>query len=172
MSTVKRIEICIDCADPEALIPFWLMNDPAGTSSACAGRSDWGATVELQKFYLALLWRPADHPTYSAEELATLQKGHLAFYDELRRQGTVAMNGPIRDAADESLRGIGLYTTATAEEAMAISQGDPMVQAGWLRIEVTEFWTQKRGDCGIRNTDHDLSRRHFDRSLKSRHASY
>jgi Glyoxalase-like domain len=24
VSTVARVEICIDCADPEALIPFWM----------------------------------------------------------------------------------------------------------------------------------------------------
>jgi 4a-hydroxytetrahydrobiopterin dehydratase len=24
VSTVARVEVCIDCADPEALIPFWL----------------------------------------------------------------------------------------------------------------------------------------------------
>jgi len=71
-----------------------------------------------------------------------LQAGHLAHYDHLRRLNMVAFNGPVREGTDESLRGLALFRTRTAAEALELALADPMAQAQWLRPEVMEFWTQ------------------------------
>jgi uncharacterized protein YciI len=98
--------------------------------------------MELEKYFLVTLRRPAEHPDLSADEVAELQIGHLAFHDRLRRQGVLAFNGPVRDGPDATLRGLACYRTATAEQALEHAQGDPMVSAGWLAAEAMEFWTQ------------------------------
>ena len=98
--------------------------------------------MELEKFFLVLLWRPADHPALSAEEISTLQAGHLAHYDNLRRLNRVAFNGPVREGPDESLRGLAFFRTRTAAEALELTLADPMARAQWPRPEVMDFWTQ------------------------------
>ena len=98
--------------------------------------------MELEKFFLIVLWRPADHPDLSPDEIAVLQAAHLGHYDDLRRQGLVALNGPIREGSDDSLRGLAFFRTRTAAEALELALADPMARAQWLRPEVMEFWTQ------------------------------
>ena len=98
--------------------------------------------MELERFFLVTLRRPADHPALTDAEVAELQPKHLAFYNQLRTDGLVALNGPLRDAPDPAVRGIALFRTATAAEALAHAERDPMVAAGWLAVDAAEFWTQ------------------------------
>ncbi|WP_338185115.1 YciI family protein [Jatrophihabitans sp.] len=97
--------------------------------------------MELHKYYVVMLRRPAEAPDFSAAELDELQAAHLAYLSGLREQGIVAMNGPLLDAPDPSLRGLSFYATATAEEAREFAAADPMVRAGRLSFDVVTFAT-------------------------------
>jgi uncharacterized protein YciI len=98
--------------------------------------------MNVEKYFLVILRRPEDHPDLSADEVARLQTGHLAFHAEMRAQGRIAFNGPVREGPDGALRGLAFYCTATAADALELARQDPMVQANWLAADVMEFWTQ------------------------------
>jgi hypothetical protein len=40
------------------------------------------------------------------------------------------------------MRGLSFYCTKAAEEAMMLTEADPLVRAGRLRAELMQFWTK------------------------------
>ncbi len=90
-------------------------------------------------YTLVLLRRPADAPAMSEEELGALQARHLAYRADLRRQGVLAVNGPLLEQSDATLRGLSIFA-CDADEARRLSDGDPSVQAGRLTYDVMEWW--------------------------------
>jgi uncharacterized protein len=95
---------------------------------------------ELEAFELVILRRPANAPTYDQETLDRLQAEHLAYRDELRARGLLALNGPVIDQPDESLRGLAFFCTGSREEALRLSEQDPMFLAGRFEYEVMTYW--------------------------------
>ena len=90
-------------------------------------------------YTLVLLRRPPDAPAMSEEELDALQRRHLAYRADLRRQGVLVVNGPLLEQSDASLRGLSIFA-CDADDARRLSDGDPSVQAGRLSFEVMEWW--------------------------------
>jgi len=90
-------------------------------------------------FTLVLLRRPPDAPDMSDEELDALQARHLAYRAELRRQGVVVVNGPLREQSDATLRGLSIFACGL-DEAARLSDADPSVQAGRLSYDLMEWW--------------------------------
>lgn len=68
-----------------------------------------------------------------------LQMAHLQHLFGLRARGKFAFFGPVADASD--LVGIGVYLTATREEAEALAAADPAVIAGRFRAEIHGWFT-------------------------------
>ena len=98
--------------------------------------------MQLEEYHLVLLCRPEDPPTFSDAELGELQTEHLAYLDRLVDRGLLALNGPLVNQPDVTMRGLSFYCTETAHEALRLAQGDPMVRAGRLRVELMQFWTK------------------------------
>jgi uncharacterized protein len=96
----------------------------------------------FDRYTLVLLRRPADAPSFTDEEAATLQRQHLAFLDEMVDSGRMVVAGPVEDEADPSLRGICIYACGL-DEARRWAESDPAVRAGRLRVEATTWWTKK-----------------------------
>jgi uncharacterized protein YciI len=90
-------------------------------------------------YTVVILRRPADAPEMSDEELHSLQARHLAYRAELRRQGSVVVNGPFDEQSDPSYRGMSIFASDAAEAAR-LSDGDPSVVAGRLVYDVMEWW--------------------------------
>ena len=90
-------------------------------------------------FTLVILRRPTDAPKMSDEELDALQARHLAYRAELRRQGVLVVNGPLREQSDATLRGVSIYACGL-EKAARLSDADPSVQAGRLAYDLMEWW--------------------------------
>jgi uncharacterized protein len=95
---------------------------------------------ELEAFELVILRRPANAPTYDQETLDRLQAEHLAYRDQLRADGVLALNGPVIDQPDQSLRGLSFFCTGSQEEALRLSEQDPLYLAGRLEFEVMTYW--------------------------------
>ena len=93
-----------------------------------------------EQFVFGFLVRGAT-TTQPAEEAQAIQKGHLAYMDELHKQGKLVAAGPFADKGDE--RGIVIYRVATVEEAKALAAADPAVKAGRLRIDARPWMTFK-----------------------------
>jgi uncharacterized protein YciI len=90
-------------------------------------------------YTLVLLRRPPDAPAMSDEELDALQARHLAYRAQLRRDGVLVVNGPLREQSDPTLRGLSIFA-CDLDEARRLSDGDPSVQAGRLSYDVFEWW--------------------------------
>lgn len=90
-------------------------------------------------FTVVLLRRPANPPAMSDEQLDELQLRHLAYRAQLRREGRLVVNGPLREQSDESQRGLSIFAT-DLDEARRLSEADPSVQAGRLVFDVMQWW--------------------------------
>jgi hypothetical protein len=98
--------------------------------------------MELERFFLVILRRPDCPPALPQDEVDALQQAHLAYLMELGARGILALNGPLRDQPDPTMRGLSFYRTETVEEARAFADADPMVQAGWLTFDLMTFFSR------------------------------
>lgn len=107
------------------------MTDEREAILARVGRNRW--------FWLLLLLagprRDQDEATADR-----IQLEHLAHLFELEAAGRLTLFGPVRDAGE--LRGIGVLTVETIEEAEALMADDPAVVSGRLRAEVHPWFTR------------------------------
>lgn len=97
---------------------------------------------DMVVYYLRLLkrgpvWTPEETP-----EVMRLQAAHLDYGRKLREAGRLILNGPLLDTG--MLRGAGILRAGSLEEAQALSDGDPAVQAGRLVSDIHP-WMVSRG---------------------------
>ena len=98
--------------------------------------------MELEEYHLVLLRRPDNPPPFTDDQLDDLQADHLAYLDRLATRGLLALNGPLVNQPDPTMRGLSFYCTETAHEALKLAESDPMVRAGRLTVELMQFWTR------------------------------
>jgi uncharacterized protein YciI len=70
-----------------------------------------------------------------------IQKGHLAYMENLHQQGKLLVAGPFLD--DAPARGIVVYRVKDVAEAKALAAEDPAVKAGRLVLEAHPWMTLK-----------------------------
>ena len=90
--------------------------------------------VGRQRWFWLLLLTRGPIRGQSRAELDEIQAAHLRHLHTLRRRGQMTLFGPVEGAG--ALRGIGVLTVPTRDEAEALMAGDPAVRAGRLRAEV------------------------------------
>lgn len=98
---------------------------------------------EMESFQLVLLrrgpaWTPEVTPATEA-----LQKRHLAHLETMHAAGKMVIAGPLGDQPDPTLRGVCLYRVGSVDEARALAEQDPAVQAGRLKVEAMTWWVGK-----------------------------
>jgi uncharacterized protein YciI len=98
--------------------------------------------VDLEAYTFVLLRRGPRAFEYTDDELEKIQRGHLAFLDEMREQGHLLLAGPFSDQEDETKRGFCLYKTGLAE-TRRLTQDDPAIKAGRMSVEVMTWVTPK-----------------------------
>lgn len=96
---------------------------------------------DMKIYYLRFLkrgplWTPEETP-----EVERLQTAHLLYGQKLREAGKLVLNGPLLDNGD--LRGVGIFHVSSLEEAQALSNADPAVQAGRLISEIHPWMIHK-----------------------------
>jgi uncharacterized protein YciI len=82
--------------------------------------------------------RPSDGPDDDR-----IQAEHIAYLRGLGEQGLVAVNGPIRAVDSPDWRGLTVYLV-DVDEARALANADPAVQAGWFDVVVDPWWIPAR----------------------------
>jgi myo-inositol-1(or 4)-monophosphatase len=118
-----------------------------GASMAAASRS--GVPSEkgepppewtMRKYVIGFLFRG---PNRTADDKAAdeLQRAHLANIARLHAEGKIILAGPFLDKTD--LRGVFLFDVETVEEAKALCDTDPALQAGSLRVELHPWYSAK-----------------------------
>ena len=98
--------------------------------------------MDLEEFTFVLLRRGPRAGDYGEEELAELQRGHLAFLDAMRERGALVLAGPFRDQEDETKRGFCVYRTGLGE-TRELTRQDPSVEAGRIAVEAMTWLTQR-----------------------------
>ncbi|GLP96644.1 YciI family protein [Paraferrimonas sedimenticola] len=97
------------------------------------GADDYG----MKKYVMAFLYKGPnrDRPK---EEAQALQKAHMDNIGRLAEQGTLILAGPF--FGDGDLRGIYVFDVASIEEAKKLTETDPAIQQGSLRMDLKEWY--------------------------------
>jgi uncharacterized protein YciI len=98
----------------------------------------------MRMYVLGLLYRGEKWTPEKTEETAKIQEAHLANIGRLAKEGKLILAGPFSGGDD--LRGLFLFNVTTIEEARALADTDPAVQAGRLRVDLIQWY----GPKGIR----------------------
>lgn len=81
-----------------------------------------------------LAWSPDATP-----ETIDDQRGHLANFQRLAKQGLLLLSGPISDG--DPYRGLILLDCTSPEEAKQLMSGDPHLESGRLELDLYTWWT-------------------------------
>lgn len=99
--------------------------------------------MKFDRWTAVLLCRSESAPRLDDAASAALQDAHLAFFAKEHSDGRLLAAGPARGESRAKVAGICIYA-AGVEEALAIAQEDPAVQAGEFRLEALD-WTVPAG---------------------------
>ncbi|MFD2036894.1 YciI family protein [Belliella marina] len=98
------------------------------------GADDYG----MKRYVMAFLLAGDRVNEYSKEERIEIQKGHMANINKLAEEGKLVLAGPFIDGGDK--RGIFIFDVTTKSEAETLTNSDPAVQAGVLKMELVEWY--------------------------------
>src|SRR5258705_1477981 len=96
---------------------------------------------EMTTYYVGFLYRGAKWTPEETAETRKLQEAHMANIVKMGAQGKLVIAGPFADNGD--LRGLYVFRVGSAEEAKALVESDPAVQAGRLRFELHPWYAAK-----------------------------
>ena len=98
-------------------------------------------TYHMKEYFVVFLKKGPNRDKMDPKEAEALQAQHLEYLGNLHKEGKIIINGPFGDDGD--LRGMSFYSVASLEEAKKLASADPMVQAGWLAVEVHPWFGAK-----------------------------
>jgi uncharacterized protein YciI len=111
-------------------------------SPAPAKASDAGpGGYEMTTYYVGFLYRGAKWTPEETPETRKIQEGHMANILKMGAEGKLVIAGPFTDNGE--LRGLYVFRVGSAEEAKALVESDPAVQAGRLRFELHPWYAAK-----------------------------
>ncbi len=97
------------------------------------GADDYG----MRRYVMAFLKRGPNRPE-SPEASAALMRAHLDNITRLAEAGSLVVAGPF--LGDGEVRGIYIFNVETIEEARALTETDPAIQAGSLEMELRPWY--------------------------------
>ena len=106
--------------------------------AAKAGADEYG----MKMYVMAFLYRGPNRERPKAEA-EKLQRAHLDNINRLAKEGKLVLAGPF--GGDGDLRGIYVFDVSTVEEAKALTDSDPAIQAGSLKMELLPWY----GSAGL-----------------------
>lgn len=98
----------------------------------------YGADDYGMKQYVMAFLKTGPNRERSEEEAAALQRGHMENITRLANEGKLALAGPF--LGESELRGIYIFSVTTIEEAQALTETDPAIQAGSLIMELMPWY--------------------------------
>ena len=104
--------------------------------------------MKLDSYTFVFLRRPKNAPDLTEQELAVLQREHVAFNLRMRDAGHALISGPFTGQPDPLWRGVSIFRTSV-EKTRELLAGDPLGQAGRLEYDVFT-WLMPSGSLGDR----------------------
>jgi uncharacterized protein YciI len=92
----------------------------------------------MKKYVMAFLLRGDRVSEYSPEQRQEIQAGHMANIGKMAEMGKLVLAGPF--FGNEELRGIYIFDVQSIEEAKALTEADPAIQAGVLKMDLKEWY--------------------------------
>jgi uncharacterized protein YciI len=111
----------------------------------------------MKKYVFAFLHAGPNRDQDSARA-AELQNAHMQNMVRMAEAGQLVLAGPFLDDGD--LRGIYIFNVKTVEEAEALTNTDPAIQAGRLKMELKE-WYGSAALMAVNGLHKSLSRQSF-----------
>jgi uncharacterized protein YciI len=111
-------------------------NNGAAYDSVLAKK--YGADDYGMKTYVMAFLKKGPNRSQDSVTAKKILKGHLDNIQRLADEGKLVVAGPFMDGGD--LSGIFIFDVRTIEEARALTNTDPAVQAGRLTAELKEFY--------------------------------
>ena len=100
--------------------------------------AEYGAdTYGMKKYVMAFLKKGPNRDLDSAEAV-DLQAAHMENIGQMAEAGQLVLAGPF--FGDGELRGIYIFNVTSIEEAEALTNTDPAIQAGSLVMELKEWY--------------------------------
>lgn len=96
---------------------------------------------EMTTYQVAFLLRGPNWTPTETEETKAIQKGHMENIRKMAATGKLVIAGPFADGGD--LRGLFIFRVDSLEEAKAMAEQDPAVQAGRLKLEWHPWFAAK-----------------------------
>ena len=90
----------------------------------------------MRKYVMAFLYRGPN--TVPEKEAAQLQAAHLKNIQRMAKEGKLSLAGPFFDNGE--LRGIYIFNVTSIKEAEALTNTDPAIKAGTLRMDLKEWY--------------------------------
>ncbi len=97
-----------------------------------------GADEYGMKQYVMAFLKSGPNRNQTPEEAERLQKAHLENIGRMANEGKLVVAGPFMD--DGEIRGIYIFNVKTVEEAKALTETDPAIQAGRLVMELHPWY--------------------------------
>lgn len=97
-----------------------------------------GADEYGMKQYVMAFLKAGPNRDQDSTAAAQLQKAHLDNIGRMAEAGQLALAGPFMD--DGEIRGIYIFNVSSVEEARALTETDPAIQAGRLVMELHPWY--------------------------------
>jgi uncharacterized protein len=97
-----------------------------------------GADEYGMRTYIMAFLRTGPIRDHDPETAREIQRGHMENINRLAKEGKLILAGPFLDGG--ALRGIFLFNVGTVEEARALTETDPAIQAGRLEMELHPWY--------------------------------
>ena len=97
-----------------------------------------GADEYGMRTYVMALLRSGPNRSQDSTEAAELQRAHMENINRMAEEGQLLVAGPFLDGG--ALRGVYVFNVETVEEARALTESDPAIQAGRLEMELHPWY--------------------------------
>jgi uncharacterized protein YciI len=97
-----------------------------------------GADEYGMKTYVMAFLKTGPNKSLDSVKRAQLQTAHLENITKMAEDGNLVLAGPFLD--DDDIRGIYIFNVQTIEEAEALTNTDPAIEAGSLVMELHQWY--------------------------------
>ena len=92
----------------------------------------------MKKYVIAFLLRGDRVSEYTPEKRQEIQGAHMANIGKMAEMGKLVVAGPF--FGNEDLRGLYIFDVQSIDEAKALTETDPAIQAGVLKMDLKEWY--------------------------------
>ncbi|GJM32424.1 MAG: hypothetical protein DHS20C18_14250 [Saprospiraceae bacterium] len=147
--TMTRLLLCLclfgffSCGQaPETVTQDQKIETPAAETEETGYNAELAAELGADQYgmkqYVMAFLKAGPNRSQDSLEAAQLQKAHLENIGRMAEAGQLALAGPFLDGGE--LRGIYVFNVKSLEEAKALTETDPAIQAGRLVLELHPWY--------------------------------